>query len=129
MVVGELNPRTRHYEFLGPPGALFITIGVPFISYLLYFSCSERAGGCPPSIHLAWPSFTKALSSPAWWASLFELKPFLLYLAWYAFTVAAWALLPGASVDGPVLRDGTTKTYKINGTSDTASPCSMLIRM
>lgn len=38
----ELNSRTKSYKFLGPLGALLITLGVPSTAYTLYFACSEH---------------------------------------------------------------------------------------
>ena len=42
---GLAEPTTSsrpHYEFLGPPGALFIMLAVPLLVYALYFLCSPR---------------------------------------------------------------------------------------
>ncbi|OSD07127.1 ERG4/ERG24 ergosterol biosynthesis protein [Trametes coccinea BRFM310] len=111
----ELNPRTTHYEFLGPPGALAITIGVPFMTYALYFGCSEQTGGCPPPIDTA--VIVESLSSLSWWASLWDTQATLLYLGWYAFTVAAWYVLPGDWIEGTTMRNGGKKKYKINAFS------------
>jgi delta14-sterol reductase len=114
-----LNPPTKSYEFLGPPGALCVTLGVPLITYLLYFGCSEHSGGCPPR-HLPLEALQRhtlsALSSRQWWANLWDTHAALLYLAWYAFCVISWAVLPGDWVEGVVLRTGGRKKYKINGT-------------
>ena len=111
----DLNPRTTHYEFLGPPGALAISVGVPAMAYTLYFGCSEHAGGCPPPIDTA--IVVDTLSNWAWWKGLWDTEAAIAYLAWYAFIVVAWAILPGDWVDGTVLRNGQTKKYKINGAS------------
>ncbi|TFK93060.1 ERG4/ERG24 ergosterol biosynthesis protein [Polyporus arcularius HHB13444] len=111
----DLNPRTTHYEFLGPPGALAITIGVPAMTYALYFGCSESHGGCPPPIDTA--LILDSLSNPSWWKGLWDTKAALAYLAWYAFIVVAWVILPGDWVDGVPMRNGVTKKYKINAFS------------
>jgi hypothetical protein len=116
-----LNPRTTTYEFMGPPGALLITIGVPIMTYLLYFGCSESAGGCPPSYVLT-PSLLldrvkQAVSDKQWWMGLWDTEAALIYLAWYAFCVAAWAILPGDWVEGVTMRNGQKKKYKINAFS------------
>ena len=116
-----LNPRTTTYEFMGPPGAFFISVGVPMMTYLLYFGCSESAGACPPS-HVLSPSLLAAhlqesLTSKQWWASLWDTEATLIYLAWYAFCVVAWAVLPGDWVEGVTMRNGQKKEYKINGTT------------
>lgn len=110
-----LNPRTQHYEFLGPLGALFITISVPAFTYALYFACSETSGGCPPPLDTVWPRITTSVSDRSWWHSLWDSQAALAYLAWYAFCVATWAILPGDWIEGTLVRDGTRKQYKING--------------
>ncbi|KAI0826894.1 ERG4/ERG24 ergosterol biosynthesis protein [Trametes gibbosa] len=111
----ELNPRTKHYEFLGPPGAFAITFGVPFMTYALYFGCSEHTGGCPPAIDTA--VVLDSLSNLSWWKGLWDTQATLVYLAWYAFTVVAWYVLPGDWVEGTTLRTGGKKKYKINAFS------------
>ncbi len=40
----QLGPKTKHYEFAGPPGAAFVSLSVPFFAYYLYFGCSEKLG-------------------------------------------------------------------------------------
>ncbi|KAJ7811212.1 ERG4 ERG24 ergosterol biosynthesis protein, partial [Mycena olivaceomarginata] len=92
-----LNPRTTTYEFLGPPGAFLIS-----------------TGGCPPT--LIPERISLALSDPAWWKGLWDTQAALLYLAWYAFCLVAWVVLPGDLVAGTTLRTGGKKLYKINGT-------------
>ncbi|KAJ6609239.1 ergosterol biosynthesis ERG4/ERG24 family-domain-containing protein [Mycena sp. CBHHK59/15] len=91
----ELNPRTTSYEFLGPPGALLITLALALI---------------PARV-------SAALSDPAWWNGLWDTQAALLYLAWYAFCLVAWAVLPGDRVLGTTLRTGEKKQYKINAFS------------
>lgn len=113
----ELNPRTTKYEFLGPPGALAITLGVPFLIYALYFSCSEAAGGCPPPTPVLLDRLTAAVTDLNWWKSLWDTEAALMYLAWYAFCVVTWAILPGDWIEGVTMRTGEKKKYKINAFS------------
>ncbi|TFK74093.1 ERG4/ERG24 ergosterol biosynthesis protein [Pluteus cervinus] len=118
----ELNPRTKSFEFLGPPGATLITIGVPSMIYTLYFACSEASGGCPAPGLFSDPSallerVSSALSSPEWWASLWDTEATIIYFAWYAFCIVAWAILPGDWVEGTTLRTGGKQKYKINAFS------------
>ncbi|KAF7327674.1 Glycosyltransferase family 2 protein [Mycena kentingensis (nom. inval.)] len=105
-----LNPKTTAYEFLGPPGAFLITVGVPIATYALYFGCNEQ--GCPPSF--VPDRVLLALQDPAWWKSLWDTQAFLMYLGWYAFILVTWAILPGDIVQGTTLRTGVKKDYKIN---------------
>ncbi|KAF9529514.1 ergosterol biosynthesis ERG4/ERG24 [Crepidotus variabilis] len=111
----ELNPRTKHYEFLGPPGAFLISIGIPAVTYALYFGCSEVTGGCPPQIN--GDHVVHALTDATWWKSLWDTQAATAYFAWYAFCVVAWAILPGDLVAGTKLRNGGRKKYKINAFS------------
>lgn len=111
-----LNPKTTSYEFLGPPGAFLISLGVPIFSYVLYFTCNESSGGCTPPVASLYPSLIKAVSDPAFWWKLWDPKAFSIYYSWYAFCLLAWAGLPGDWVQGTQLRNGQYQHYKINGT-------------
>ncbi|CAA7263824.1 unnamed protein product [Cyclocybe aegerita] len=110
-----LNPRTTEYEFLGPIGALLISVSTPVAIYALYFGCSEVAGGCPSQI--SFESVLQALSSLEWWKGLWDTEATLIYLAWYAFCVISWAVLPGDVVEGTPLRTGKRLKYKLNAFS------------
>lgn len=98
---------------MGPPGALAISIGVPVMTYALYFGCTEHTGGCPPAIDTT--VIIDSLTSWSWWKSLWDTQATLAYLAWYAFTVTAWYILPGDWIEGIPTRTGEKKKYKING--------------
>jgi len=116
-MASNLNPKTTHYEFMGPPGALFVTLAVPLTTYSLYFLCNDSSGGCLPSLWAIPPRFFGAVKDQNWWFGLFELRPTALYLAWYLYCVAAWVFLPGAWVEGVQMRDGNKKSYKVNAFS------------
>ena len=118
----DLNPRTKHYEFLGPPGAFAITIGIPTLTYALYFGCSEHTGGCPPPINTE--LIIDTLSDPSWWKGLWDTQATIAYLAWYFSVVAAWLVLPGDWVEGIPMRNGLKKKYKINGTCPHCHCCA-----
>lgn len=113
--MADLNPRSTTYEFMGPPGAFLISFGVPFMTYLLYFGCSEESGGCPPPLQSIPDRFVESLSDKTFWASLWDTEASLIYLGWYAFCIVAWAVLPGDWVEGVTMRTGEKKKYKING--------------
>lgn len=110
-----LNPKSSSYEFFGPPGAFAITLGVPVLAYVLFFTCNESSGGCPPPIQSLYPSLVQAVSDPAFWWKLWDPKAFSIYYSWYAFCLVAWAVLPGDWVQGTQLRNGKYQQYKING--------------
>jgi hypothetical protein len=111
----QINPRTTHYEFLGPPGTFALIFLVPVIVYALYFGCSEATGGCPPHALTLLDDISRAVQSPAWWKSLWDTEATLMYCAWYTFCVITWFILPGDWVEGVNLRTGGKKKYKING--------------
>ena len=117
-----LNPKTTSYEFLGPPGAFLISFGVPIFTYVLYFTCNESSGGCPPPVASLYPSLVDAVSDTAFWWKLWDPKAFTLYYSWYAFCLLAWAALPGDWVQGTQLRNGQYQLYKINGTMFSLEP-------
>ncbi|KAI0754892.1 ERG4/ERG24 ergosterol biosynthesis protein [Daedaleopsis nitida] len=108
----ELNPRTTQYEFLGPPGTFAISVGTPIVMYALYYGCSEETGGCPPAVNFS--VVVRALMSWSWWKGLWDTEAACLFLAWYAYLVAAWYVLPGRWIEGLPMRDGKKKSYKIN---------------
>jgi protein-S-isoprenylcysteine O-methyltransferase Ste14 len=111
------NPRTTSYEFLGPLGAFAISVGVPIITYALYFGCSETTGGCPPELTSIDERILASVTNLDWWKGLWDTEAALIYLGWYTFCVVAWAVLPGDQVDGTTLRTGGRKQYKINAFS------------
>jgi delta14-sterol reductase len=116
-ILTSLNPRTTSYEFLGPPGAFLITLGVPAVTYALHFGCSENSGGCPPPLSTSTGDrIIQSLSDPNFWKGLWDTQATLIYFAWYAFCVVAWFVLPGDWVLGVKLRTGGRIKYKINGT-------------
>lgn len=110
-----LNPRTTSYEFLGPPGTFLISTLVPFFTYVFAYGCSETAGGCPRSFYELPTSFMQTVTDVDWWKAQWDPHGFAAYFAWYAFTVVAWAVLPGEWVEGLPLRTGQKLKYKING--------------
>lgn len=136
----ELNPRTTKLEFFGVPGMLssrasgrfvylFLGIGttvltliLPFIPYLLYFGCSEEMGGCTPNPMDLFQKLAHDLSTfDRVVARLWDPQAMVVFLGWLVYLVFCWAILPGDWVEGPVLRDGTRRVYKINGASSVFS--------
>lgn len=109
----EINPKTTQYSFFGPLGTGAITLLTPAITYLLYFACPNSYDDDTCQL-LQKPAFERLLECD-FWKSLFDLEAFGVYLAWYTFTVVAWAIIPAQWVRGTQLRDGTYKLYKMNG--------------
>ncbi|PVF94654.1 putative ERG24-C-14 sterol reductase [Serendipita vermifera] len=113
----ELNPRTTHYSFGGPLGTLFVTIAAPFFTFVFSYACSEKAGGCPRDWFALLPEFVETVQDVNWWKAQWDPEGVAIYFAWYAFTVLAWAILPGDWVEGLPTRTGERVKYKINAFS------------
>ncbi|BGP41393.1 erg24, C-14 sterol reductase [Rhodotorula kratochvilovae] len=108
----EAAPKSLHYEFGGPLGALGVTLAVPFFSYWLPFAA---AGDFQLSKFGAYHAAGwRALHDPEWWASLWSGEAFAVYMAWYFWCVACAIALPGKELDGVVLRDGRRLKYTMN---------------
>lgn len=106
-----LAPKTTHYEFGGPPGALFVSASVPFFTYALFYFCNPIVG-CgltPKNPGLIFQAMGQGIVD-----SFKDYQGWAIYFGWYAFTVLCWAVLPGGSKEGLSLRTGEKLTYKIN---------------
>jgi delta14-sterol reductase len=102
-----LNPKTTEYEFLGAPGALFVSLSCPLIVFALIFLCNEN--GCPPRDISTWKQQIPPLRDFVDWAAIKWYFSFQLALA------VLWLVLPGKWARGRPLRDGTVLEYKCNG--------------
>ena len=91
-----------------------MTVGTPFIAHVLYFVCNE--GGCPASTFLENPLAHLAAQWPGL-NTLFSLRIFAYYCAWYFGLAALQFALPGRERLGVELRDGSRLKYKLNGAS------------
>jgi Delta14-sterol reductase len=105
----SLNPRTTEYEFLGPPGALFVTLSCPLIVFALIFLCNEN--GCPPRHMSTWKS-----QFPTSFRDFVDWKAIKWYFSFQVALALLWLVLPGKWARGRPLRDGTILEYKCNGT-------------
>ena len=113
-------PMSHEYEFLGPPGALGISIAVIYFSYFFGLGCDQS--GCP-SLPLG-PFFAngfKRYTSLEGLLSLWDSQAAVVYAAWYGWCVLCWVVIPGQWVEGAVMRNGEKLKYKINGQS--TRPC------
>jgi len=112
----QMNPRSKPTEFLGPWGTFGVTTIAPLWSYFIFFACNESTG-CHPTSSDAW-SYALSGFLGEWRTKAGQLWAWdavVVYLAWYAFTVVCWAVLPGEQVDGTMMRNGKRKTYTMNG--------------
>ncbi|GAA5999602.1 delta(14)-sterol reductase [Rhodotorula paludigena] len=105
-------PKSAHYEFGGPLGALGVTLAVPFFSYWLPFAAENgfSLGNFLEYHRAGW----RAMEDPAWWKSLWSAEAMIVYLAWYAWCVVCALALPGKEEKGVELRNGQRLTYKMN---------------
>lgn len=105
------NPKTTHYEFGGPFGAAGVSLATPFFTYALFFFCNEKVG-C--SVFPRYPEVIFGHLVSGVKQSFLDAHAWGVYLGWYAFLVACWALLPGEWVKGSELRTGKRLEYKTN---------------
>lgn len=106
-----LNPKSTHFEFGGPVGAVGVSIATPFFAYLLYFACNEKVG-C--AVLPRYPDVIAQQMVKGIRDSFFDGHAWAVYLGWYAYCIACWALLPGKWVKGSELRTGKKLDYKLN---------------
>lgn len=94
-------------------GALGVTLGTPLITYALYFTCNEA--GCPSPELLADPVGTFKNSLWPGWSGIFSAQATAYYVTYWFALVAMQYILPGKTVEGVVLTNGTRLKYKFNG--------------
>lgn len=105
----KLNPRTRHMEFSGVPGALAITFGLPLLINAFALVCNDRS--CTvQSIGLDRIRLELAERKFLSWEAAYA------YAAWFFSLVLLDRIVPGKSVQGTKLRDGSHLQYSFNGT-------------
>ncbi|KAI9274419.1 ergosterol biosynthesis ERG4/ERG24 [Phascolomyces articulosus] len=127
----KLNPKTEHYEFLGPIGAFTMVIFLPILVITFAFGC-DNTGYNP--IHrlyaftsdivegkFSWEMFVSLVTSWKPWSIVWVIG-FLAQIITYSIA------LPGEMVQGTKLRDGTRLTYKLNAlqAAQTAFMISMI---
>lgn len=96
------------YEFMGPPGALFIMISLPAVCYALQLFC--HADACVGVRSLLSMEF-RALEN----VQLFSIRAMAVFVAWFAFCATLHLLLPGVRAKGVKLANGKSLEYKLNG--------------
>lgn len=109
-----LNPKTQHYEFGGPIGAMGMIVLLPVLVLFLATSCD--ATGYPAKAFLDdWQSFLLSKLTKDFLYSLYDPSAFAVYFCYIAILAIFYMTLPGNNVPGTVLRDGTRHKYKMNG--------------
>ena len=117
MAATKLNPFTTHKEFNGTTGAIAISFGLPVLIYFFQLICNNSYSIQGINLDLnkvieQLPSSTDDLMN-----LLFDKTCWTAYLLWFFILVAFDFILPGKSLNGVTLRDGTSLNYKINGLS------------
>ena len=107
------NGRTVEYEFMGPPGAVAIILGLPILMLCLTTFCEENTGcvhlrAQPPFFEIPLPAGAGSLTDSLL-ASVgsFHPKAAGVYLAWMSYQVLMHLVLPGRWVTGTKLPDGS----------------------
>lgn len=100
------------YEFGGPVGTFFVVFGLPVLINMLYFLCNKDMCMSNP-LEFDVQHFLTLL--PKTLGSLFSYEATCMYIGWFAFHVFLERILPGESVDGTALPDGTKLKYPISG--------------
>ena len=98
----ELNPVTTHYEFLGPIGTFFMTLGLPGVVFALYAFCNSES--CSLRLHPTLPQ----------WGDFFHRHALLIFVVWFVFQMLLSLSPLGKTVKGTKIRDGTRLSYKLN---------------
>lgn len=104
-----LNPKSTHFEFMGPYiGPLGLIFVLPFFVWCYAFFNNSKG----------WPHIDENISvdyiihavKSSW-----NINVFLTYCAYYAMLVVFYYVLPGERKEGTVLRNGKTLRYPMNG--------------
>ena len=98
----RLNPTTTHYEFLGPIGTSFMTVGLPCVVFGLYTFCGSDS--CSLRLYPALPQ----------WSDLFHRHALTLFVVWFVFQMLLSLCPIGKTVKGVKLKDGTQLSYRLN---------------
>lgn len=98
----SLNPKTTHYEFMGPVGTFFMSLGLPCVVVGLYVLCGHES--CSLTLEPSLPH----------WKDVFHPHALTIIVAWFLLQ-AILSLLPiGKVTKGTKLRDGAQLTYRMN---------------
>jgi delta14-sterol reductase len=116
----KLNPKTTEPDFGGVWGALAISIGLPLLANVLYFTCNDS--GCPSTWTSVEPYLNQLKEKP-----LISWEAAQAYFGWFFGLVILDRIVPGKVVQGTELRDGTKLTYKFNGTTIVVILTSILV--
>ncbi|RUP49886.1 ergosterol biosynthesis ERG4/ERG24 family-domain-containing protein [Jimgerdemannia flammicorona] len=110
----KLNPKTEHFEFLGPPGAAAMITFLPLLVWFLAFFCNED--GCPPKSiwSIGVEDLSRWFSLKFFLANMYDPTAYAAYLGFVLFLAGLYIVLPGEEIEGTLLRNGKRLKYKVN---------------
>ncbi|KAJ2539802.1 erg24, C-14 sterol reductase [Coemansia sp. RSA 1933] len=112
-----LNPRTKHREFFGVPGSMFVMGTTVAVVSIWYFSCNEAVGCQLPTTRRQW---TRIGSSIADYRAYLSTDAIAYYVVWWAWLAMLYFVLPCTHMQGTLLRNGERLRYPMNGLSSMA---------
>ncbi|KAI9096148.1 ergosterol biosynthesis ERG4/ERG24 family-domain-containing protein [Phlyctochytrium arcticum] len=110
--VAATQPRTTHFEFMGPHGPALIMMALPPATLFLQVLCDPDYG-CPPAQF--WKEPIEYLKYRIEDTTFFTFQAFFVVIGWIIFQMLLHGYLPGNFVKGTPLSNGKRLTYKING--------------
>lgn len=110
----ELNPKTTHYEFGGPIGALGMVVFLPIL-VLFFATCCDETGYPSQAFKDDWKSALLSKLNKDFLISLFDPMAFLIYVGFVAILALLYLVLPGDNIPGTLTRDGSRFKYRMNG--------------
>ncbi|KAG9257138.1 ergosterol biosynthesis ERG4/ERG24 [Emericellopsis atlantica] len=107
------------YEFLGPPGAFFISFILPVVVYIFAFACNDVTGCPPPSLlHPSTLTLAQLKREVGWPAEgivgLFSWEALLATIGYVLVNAILYRVLPAEEVQGVKLRNGERLSYRLN---------------
>ncbi|KAJ1668135.1 erg24, C-14 sterol reductase [Coemansia sp. RSA 1813] len=109
-----LNPQTKHREFFGVPGSVFVMVITLAVVNIWYFSCNEETGCHLPTTRSQW---THIIDSIADHKAYLSADAITYYVLWWAWLAMLYFVIPCSSIQGTVMRNGQRLLYPMNGLS------------
>ncbi|KAL1935543.1 hypothetical protein VTP01DRAFT_4683 [Rhizomucor pusillus] len=116
----RLNPKTEHYEFGGPIGALAMIIFLPALLLLFAYGCDENGYDAFHRLYAFGQRVADGqVSLSDVYNAILSWNPstLLFYFGFVAQLVTFSTAMPGETIEGLPLRDGTRLKYKVNALS------------
>lgn len=111
-----LNPKSEHFEFSGVTGALAISVGLPVLIVILNQMIRPDYYITGMFENFSFEEVFQKGDLRSLGNYLWNVKDtWFYYIAWFFILAILDICLPGKTMDGVKLRDGTFLKYKING--------------